>query len=86
MNGKKKKIKLISAIVCSCLAITMLVFDFRPMNVQADDIDDLIAAGSYVEGEVIAAIMMDGDVPGDDSSSSGRLGVSQICASSAQRK
>ena len=43
------------------LATAILALNLSPLSAHADDINDMLAAGSYVEGEVIAAILTDGE-------------------------
>ena len=49
------------------LATAVFVLSLCPISVQADDIDDMLAAGNYVEGEVIAAILTEGLQTEDES-------------------
>ena len=41
------------------LAAVLLAVTMSPLTVLADEIEEQLAAGDYVEGEVIAAIMID---------------------------
>lgn len=59
MNLTRYNIKTFPGRLFVFLAAAVCALALSPLIVQADDIDDMLASGSYVECEVIAAIMAD---------------------------
>ena len=59
MNSTNHRIELLRCRFVILLAAVLLVITMSPRTLHADEIEDQLAAGSYVKGEAIAAIRID---------------------------
>ena len=63
MNATNHNIKLRRCRLCLLLAAILLVMTMGPLAAHADEIEDQLAAGSYVKGEAIVAFRTDTGQP-----------------------